>query len=336
MPSNVRKLVVLTQRIDPDDSILGATVPKVRALAARADEVVVVCDSAVKGALPANVRVREFGASTQVTRGARFEAALARELSPRPDGVLAHMIPLFAILAAPLVRPLRIPLVLWYTHWKAHSVLRAADRVATAITSVDLRSYPLPSKKLHAIGHGIDVTEFACTEPPETQALRLLVLGRYSPAKGVEQILRGVALARERGLDVELEAHGTDTEWEDYRRSLEPLAGDGIDLDGPVPHREVAAVFARNHALVNNMRAGAPDKVVYEAAAACLPVLASNPVFDELLPRELRFERERPETLAERLVSLDRRRRPELREAVAARHSVDTWADGIIEAMRAR
>ena len=66
------------------------------------------------------------------------------------------------------------------------------------------------------------------------------------------------------------------------------------------------------------MRAGAPDKVVYEAAASCVPVLASNPVFDDLLPEELRFERDDPESLAAGLSSLDRRRRPELRGLVAA------------------
>ena len=50
------------------------------------------------------------------------------------------------------------------------------------------------------------------------------------------------------------------------------------------------------------MEAGAPDKVVYEAAAACLPVLASNPVFDELFSGyPLLFERESPESLVDRL-----------------------------------
>jgi hypothetical protein len=82
--------------------------------------------------------------------------------------------------------------------------------------------------------------------------------------------------------------------------------------------------------LINNMRAGAPDKVVYEAAASCLPVLASNPVFDDLLPAELRFDRDDPESLAERLRSLDPRRRPELREIVRERHSVEHWADGLL------
>src|SRR5207249_10396736 len=100
----MRRLVFLTQKLDPGDPVLGATVPMARALAARVDELVVLCDSAVAGALPATARVREFAASTQVERGVRFEAALARELLPRPVAVVAHMVPLYAVLAAPLVR----------------------------------------------------------------------------------------------------------------------------------------------------------------------------------------------------------------------------------------
>ena len=40
---------------------------------------------------------------------------------------------------------------------------------------------------------------------------------------------------------------------------------------------------------MNNMREGALDKVVYEAAATCMPVLASNHGFADVLPPELRF-----------------------------------------------
>jgi glycosyltransferase involved in cell wall biosynthesis len=321
------KLIFATQKLDPDDSVLGATVPMVRALAARVDELVVLCDSAVAAAVPANARVHEFGARTQAERGARFTAALARELRPRPEGVVAHMVPLYAVLAAPLVRPLGIPLVLWYTHWKAHTVVRAAEKVCTAIVSVDERSFPLASKKVHAIGHGIDVSEFACTEAPDGP-LRALVLGRYSPAKGLETILRAAALA-----PVHLQLHGTDDTFEVYKRGLAPIAGEA-ELGGPVARAEVPALFARSHVLVNNMRAGAPDKVVYEAAASCLPVLASNPVFDDLLPPDLRFGRDDPESLAERLRSLDFRRRPELRELVARNHSVEHWADGLLATVR--
>jgi glycosyltransferase involved in cell wall biosynthesis len=99
-------------------------------------------------------------------------------------------------------------------------------------------------------------------------------------------------------------------------------------------------LFARSDVLVNNMEAGAPDKVVYEAAAACLPVLASNPVFDDLFAGfPLFFERASPESLAERLrwfAGLGSAERAEigrtLRERVARNHSVETWADGILAA----
>lgn len=326
------RLIFATQTLDPADPILAATVPMVRALAARVDELVVLCGSADPAAVPANVRVHEFGAPTQAQRGARFVSALARELRPRPLGVVAHMVPLYAVLAAPLVRPLRVPLVLWYTHWKAHAVVRAAERVCTAVVSVERRSFPLDSPKVRAIGHGVDLSEFPCADPaPENGPLLALVLGRYSPAKGLETVLRGAALAGA----VRIEAHGSTGggEYDDHKRRLQRLAarlGVDAELGGPVMREQVPALLARSHVLVDNMRAGAPDKVVYEAAASCVPPLASNPVFDDLLPAELRFERDDPETLAARLRTLDRRRRPELRELVRERHSVEHWADGLL------
>ena len=84
------------------------------------------------------------------------------------------------------------------------------------------------------------------------------------------------------------------------------------------------------------MREGALDKIVYEAAATCLPVLASNSGFDDVLPPELRFAREDPADLADRLRALtdvDRNALGrELRAGVVARHSVDHWADGLLAA----
>jgi glycosyltransferase involved in cell wall biosynthesis len=272
--------------------------------------------------------VHEFGSATQLQRGARFEAALARELNGC-GGVVAHMVPLYAVLAAPLVRPRRVPLVLWYTHWKSHIVVRAAEKVCTAVVSVDERSFPLHSKKLHAIGHGIEVGEFVCTEPPEVPT-RALVLGRYSPAKGLETILEAAQRA-----GIRVEAHGTDQGFEDYKRELVQRFPEA-ELAGPVPRTDVPALFAHSHVLVNNMRAGAPDKVVYEAAASCLPVLASNPVFDDLLPDELRFARDDVAGLAEKLRALDHRRRPELRDVVQRRHSVEHWADGVLATVAGR
>jgi glycosyltransferase involved in cell wall biosynthesis len=329
----MKRLVFLTQSVDPSHPALAATIPKLCALASRVDELVVIAQSAAVVHLPANVEVRTFGATSRGGRFVAFERELARALPS--DAVVAHMIPVYVLLAAPLVRPRRIPLLLWYTHWKASAQLRVAERLATAIVSVDRRSFPLESAKVRPIGHGIDVNEFDCVEPQSHPHVRALVLGRYSPAKGIETILRA---AREvDGVEVELRGAALN---ELERRYRERLAELGFPLGDAVPRAEVPGLFSRSDVLVNNMEAGAPDKVVYEAAAACLPVLASNPVFDDLFAGyPLFFERESPESLAERLrwfAGLVSGERAEigrtLRERVARSHSVETWADGVLAA----
>ncbi len=344
----MRRVVFVTQHVDPAHPALAATVAKVRALAERVDELVVLADGAVPEALPRNARVRLFRDPHKVGRGLRFEVALARELSPRPSGIVAHMCPIYAVLAAPLARPLGIPLVLWYTHWHASPTLRAAARVSTSIATVDRRSFPLDSAKVRAIGHGIDLDEFPCRPRPEPDGLRVLALGRYSPAKGLDVVLRALRRSLDAGRDVRLQVHGpalSDLERahraELLRLRNELRLGERAQLDGPVDRSQVPVLLAANDVLVNNMRAGAPDKVVYEAAASCAPVIASNPVFDSLLPDELRFERDDPAQLADRLAAFAERPIAErtdlgheLRVTVAREHSVDSWAKRILELTR--
>jgi glycosyltransferase involved in cell wall biosynthesis len=338
------KVVFVTQQVDPAHPALAATVPKLRALAELVDEVVVLADGAVDGVLPENCRVRTFRAGTKAGRGARFEAALARELKHlRGGAVVAHMCPIYAVLAAPLVRPLRIPLVLWFTHWKASRLLEAAEKASTAVTSVDTRSFPLPSSKVRGIGHGIDLAEFPCAPAREGGGLRLLALGRYSPAKGLDVVLAALAASSP---DVELRVHGPALSDEEraHRRELEDVVdqlgiGSQVVLGSAVPRAEIPRLLAESDALVNNMREGAPDKVVFEAAASCRPVLASNSVLDSLLDPEWRFPRHDPRALADRIraladtsteerVTIGRR----LRERVEAGHSVQSWARGILDA----
>jgi len=329
----MRRLVFLTQSVDANHPALAATIPKIRALAVRVDELVVLAQSAGANELPANVEVRTFGTSSRAGRAWRFERELAGALPA--DAVVAHMIPVYVLLAAPLVRPRGIPLLLWYTHWKASLKLRLAERLATAIVSVDRRSFPLESAKVRPIGHGIDVNEFDCADRSRRAGVHALVLGRYSPAKGIETILRA---AREvEGVEVEVRGAALNGLEQRHRDELARL---GVPLGDAVPRAQVPELFARADVLVNNMRAGAPDKVVFEAAAACLPVLASNPVFDGLFEGyPLGFERESPESLADRLrwfAALDEAERAQigrtLRERVAQSHSVDTWADGVLAA----
>src|SRR5204863_5967458 len=115
------------------------------------------------------------------------------------------------------------------------------------------------------------------------------------------------------------------------------LEGLGARVEEPLPYARVPELLFGKDVLVNNMREGALDKVVYEAAATCMPVLASNSGFDDVLPAELRFRREDADDLAETLVRLrDADRNSigvELRAGVAQRHSEDHWAEEVLRVM---
>jgi glycosyltransferase involved in cell wall biosynthesis len=326
------RLVFVTQKADPLDPILGATVSKIRALAARVDELIVLAASSVPGSLPANCRVLHFGAGTKVFRGVRYETSLARSLRPRPLALVAHMCPIYAVLAAPLLRPLRVPIVLWYVHHEVKPTLRVATKVATRIASVDRSSFPIDTPKLTAIGHGIDVHALTCVPSRRNGPLRLLALGRYSRVKRLEIVLDAMARS---SAPVTLEAYGPDGH-PGYREELVAKAAElGVEarFAGPVPFADVPRLYAEHDVLVSNTRGGA-DKVVLEAAASCRPALASSPALASVVD-DLAYDG--PDQLAQRLDRLAALSADELsalgkslRQRVEGSHSVETWAEAII------
>jgi glycosyltransferase involved in cell wall biosynthesis len=335
------KLVFVTQQVDREHPTLGAAADMVGALAQRFDEVVVLASSAAVDTLPANVRFRSFAAPTQALRGLRFEAALARELARgRPDGFLTHMSPVYALLAAPVLRPLRVPMLLWFTQQQGGPNFYRSLRVVDTILSVDERSVPVSSPKVRAIGHGIDTSVFECAERPRHEGIRLLSLGRYSEVKGHDVAIR--ALPALRGSQLTVRGEEATPNDAAVRARLAALVGDlGLEervrLLDAVPRGAVPGLLAEADVLINATHGMSADKVVFESIAACTPVVAASPVFDGLLPPELRFTDGDPAGLASAIraaiaLPWDERRR--LRARVEAEHSVEHWADEVAAAVR--
>ena len=142
----VTKLLFITQQVDPRHPALAATVPKIRALAELVDEVVVLADGAVSGVLPDNCRVhvsravsrrcaalvsrRRWRASSRPSRRGRRRPHVPDLRRARRAARSATADP-----ARPLVHPLA-----------CSDLLKAAERASTAVTSVDYRSFRLPSR----------------------------------------------------------------------------------------------------------------------------------------------------------------------------------------------
>jgi glycosyltransferase involved in cell wall biosynthesis len=348
------RLAFVTQAIDAGDPNLAVAVDWVRALAERCDELRVVADRVGTHELPANVSFQTFGAGSRLGRGLRFERAVSAALrSPRPDAMLVHMVPLFLLLAAPLARLRRVPLLLWYAHWRGDWTLWLADRVAAATLSVDRGSYPIRSSKLRPIGHGIDLERFAVRNgSPEGGSLRLLALGRTVPWKGYATLLDAFEQALGEGLDAELEIRGPSMKPEEHAHRADlvaRIAGSAAlvgraTLAEPVSRERVPELLATADALVTAADSGRGtqtlDKVVYEASACAVPVIASNPALRDYLqglPLRLDFRPGDARDLARALVefaaappAVREETGLELRRRVERGHSVDTWADRVL------
>jgi glycosyltransferase involved in cell wall biosynthesis len=342
------KLVFVTQTLDPEHGSLAQTLDLVNALAARTDELVVLAREDRWGAAPVNVRVLTFDARGKAARGFAFERALARSL-PQADAALVHMVPTFLTLAAPLARIRRVPLLLWYTHWHASRSLRIATRLATRVLSVDAASFPLATKKLLPIGHAIDVNAFTASPAEEHSGpLKLLALGRTARWKGLATLIEAF---RASGIAATLELRGpslTDDE-RAHRRELEELArGDNrISIAPAVRRAAVPDVLRAADVVVSptEPRAGATlDKAVYEAAACARPVVTTNAAlapFLERLPLQLLARPGDVEGLAAVLhdvVNAAPAARAatglELRRRVVEQHSLEHWADAVVELVR--
>ena len=89
-------------------------------------------------------------------------------------------------------------------------------------------------------------------------------------------------------------------------------------------------LLATADALLNPTIGTTADKVVYEAAACCLPVFAASPVFEDLLPPQLRFPAGDAAALAARIRGYEGGGGPELRSRVLEAHSAAGWAERVL------
>jgi glycosyltransferase involved in cell wall biosynthesis len=349
-------VVFATQVVDADDPHLAQTLDMLAALAARCDELEVICDRVARHDLLPNVAFRTFGARSKAARAVRFERAILA--SGRPDAFLAHMVPRFLVLAAPLYRARRVPLLLWYTHWNASPELRLATRLCDAALSVRTGSFPVDTPKARGIGHAIDLSRFeARPAAPETDGrLRVLSLGRTEPRKQLGMLLSAVERGAERGLDLHVEIRGPQIN-EGERRHLRDLErrvsasrllSERVAIEGPVSRDRVPDLIRAFDVVASltrgDTRGGALDKVVYEAAACAVPVVACNPYFDDVLggarPRLL-FRAGNADDLIgvlEGLRDLSAASRTslghELRRRVERQHSSAAWADRVLAVVR--
>ncbi|HXQ37672.1 MAG TPA: glycosyltransferase, partial [Anaerolineales bacterium] len=108
------------------------------------------------------------------------------------------MIPIFSILAAPILKAKNIPLITWYAHPSLTQVLKTSHLLSQyMLTSIET-AYPYKRDKLVSIGQGIDTDVFYPSYESPDEPKILLCVGRLSPVKVHPTLLQAAAMLRDR------------------------------------------------------------------------------------------------------------------------------------------
>ena len=286
------RLLMITQELSTDSSILGFAHLWARELAGLVDQVHVIAAATGAVDLPPNVTVHGLGKERGRGRVARRTLLLARCLQliggGRVDGVLAHMVPAYAVAAAPWCIARRTPLVLWYASHGLTRTLRAGVRLSSATITSAPESYPLPSPGAFIVGQGIDTARLAAmpirSAPPSRPIIG--VAGRITPLKGLSTVIEAVAQLRDDGVPVELRVAGEPFYPSDHAyladiKERVDRAGltEHVTFLGGLPSTDMPEFYAGLDAFVAWRSGTSLDKTGLEALAAGTLLVTNNVVY---------------------------------------------------------
>jgi glycosyltransferase involved in cell wall biosynthesis len=209
-----------------------------------------------------------YGRVRQILRFLKFIWSL------KYNSVFVHMAPVYGAIGSWLWITKRIPVYLWYTHYKRSFSMRIVEKFAKRIFCATPQSVPWITKDQKVVvGHGVDLEFWTKKENVTTNPYGLLVVHRLSRSKRLEINIRAVKLLPE---DYTMVIYGIEAE-KDYVSELKQLVKD-LDLEsrvkfmGTTPMDTLPGIYS-SHKLILNMASETIDKTMLESmTCGCYPV----------------------------------------------------------------
>lgn len=348
------RVLYFSLAVDAEDPILGFAARWIRELAQRVEFVHVITMRAGRAEMPCNVKIHSVGKErgySEPRRAFEFYKILMSVLrKDHIDICFAHMMPLFTVLAGPVLKAKGIPIVTWYAHPSLTWILRAAHHLSRQMLASVATAYPYRRDKLIAIGQGIDTKLFSpdAAVPPEEPPI-VLCVGRLSPVKDLPTLLRATWLLRQTWDQpfriVLVGGPGAPRDESHVRLLHEQISELGLEnivhFEPAVSMEKLPLWYRRCALYVNLTPTGSGDKVAWEAMSCGKLCVAANEGFRETFESyadRLLFRYGDAESLAARLrwalslTNTERQRAGQyLREQVIKLHSLDGLAVKLVD-----
>jgi glycosyltransferase involved in cell wall biosynthesis len=333
-------LLVFNYAMDQSDPIFSHQFDVIVGLAGKFGKVVVITQRQASFALPFNVQVinLHWKTSRSISNSLKFLKVFIRVLIDiKPEIVFSHMTEKLSLIAAPLLKILRIPHFLWYAHTSTSISLKVASNFVDAIFTSTAGSCPIKKSHVRIVGQAIDTAKFRGEAPREMYPKNFVHVGRLDNSKNIDSLIQEV-LGENSGNTLTLIGAPSNSEaanyWGMIKSKYEHLLKSGeLVAYGPIKRSDLPALLAKYDVFIHAFN-GSLDKSILEATACGLPVVTTNPEYlsifgswsDELrdhsLGLELRGFLNKP--LSFRRSELQRRA-----NLVKTDHSFDSWIDKV-------
>jgi len=340
------RLLITTQAVDAHDPILGFFIRWIEEFAKHCEKVTVVCLRKGTYTLPDNVRVIELGKASRLVRVLRLWRVIVR-LRRDYDAVFVHMNPEYILAAGLLWRVMRKRIALWYTHKSVNLYLRLALIIAHRALTASKESFRLASRKVHVMGHGIDVERSIPPHTEEPGVVRLMTSGRVSRVKGLGTLIDAYLALKARGIKVTFSVFGApvteaDVAYEQELHTRLRATGEAPEkiFVGAVPHADMPKRRAAMDYFLHASETGSLDKAVLDAIRSGVIPLTSSEAYRKLfsgVEQRLYYPKGDSGPLADRIMALEALKEAErarirevLKDRVNTQHSLQSLIPKIV------
>lgn len=289
------KLLIITQKVDKKDPILGFFHNWILEFAKNADKVSVICLEKGDYDLPQNVKVYSLGkeAGRSKIKYVKNFFNLILGLHKEYDRVFVHMNPIYLVLGGFFWRISKKKVGLWYSHRSVDLKLRIGSLFADHIFTAAPEGFNLKRSNIHIMGHGIDLDLFKNTlRSNSDNELKILHVGRITPIKNIDMLIKAVPLLQQKigpkKIHIMLVGEPATEQDKEYLFKIKRLVSE-LDIEndvsflGSISQREMPQIYATAHLSINLAPKGGFDKSVIESIAVGVPALVCNTTFSDFL-----------------------------------------------------
>ncbi|HRZ30051.1 MAG TPA: glycosyltransferase family 4 protein [Candidatus Paceibacterota bacterium] len=327
------KLLVITQKIDLNDPVLGFFHRWVEEFAKKCEFVTVICLEKGQYNLPQNVKVLSLGKEKKLGRLAylwNFYKYLWQERN-NYDSVFVHMNQEYVLLGGLVWKLLGKNILMWRNHAKGNFLTRLAVCLSDKVFCTSPQSFTARFKKTKLMPVGID-TDFFCPNPSAQKIPNsILFLGRIAPVKNVDAFIEALNELNKTGTNFFVTIAGgalpVDAEYEKKVKDKVEKYGlkDKVRFIGPVTQVGALELYQKHELYVNLTPAGSLDKTIFEAMACDVASLVYNRDLAKIVGGELLITVLIPLEVARRIKTflLGKRKEVDYRSFAVKEHSLE-------------